>query len=125
MMMVGRFLRNSGCCAALAALLMGCSGGAKGSSASGGSAGITGSGGSGTGGGSAAGGSATGGSATGGNGGGFPAGGYGNGPAPGSCSAVLSDRVRITETDVGVAYAYNEVDNNGPRLGLTPLMISP
>jgi hypothetical protein len=33
--------------------------------------------------------------------------------------------VRVTETDVGVAYAYNEVDNNGPNLGLTPLAISP
>ncbi len=33
--------------------------------------------------------------------------------------------MRITETDVGVAYAYNEVDNNGANLGLTPLAISP
>jgi len=37
----------------------------------------------------------------------------------------LSDRVRITEIDVGVSYAYNEVDNNGAALGLTPLAISP
>jgi hypothetical protein len=33
--------------------------------------------------------------------------------------------VRITEIDVGVTYAYNEVDNNGASLGLTPLAISP
>jgi hypothetical protein len=32
--------------------------------------------------------------------------------------------VRITEIDVGVAYDYNEVDNNGAALGLTPLAIS-
>ena len=31
--------------------------------------------------------------------------------------------MRVTETDLGVAYAYNEVDNNGPNLGLTPLAI--
>jgi hypothetical protein len=37
----------------------------------------------------------------------------------------LSSRVRITEIDVGVTYAYNEVDNNGAGLGLTPLAISP
>jgi hypothetical protein len=37
----------------------------------------------------------------------------------------LSSRVRITEIDVGVAYAYNEVDSLGPALGLTPLAISP
>jgi len=44
---------------------------------------------------------------------------------PGSCTSDLSSRVRITETDLGVAYAYNEVDNNGAALGLTPLAISP
>jgi hypothetical protein len=33
--------------------------------------------------------------------------------------------VRITEVDLGVAYDYNEVDNNGAALGLTPLAISP
>jgi hypothetical protein len=32
--------------------------------------------------------------------------------------------VRITEIDLGVAYDYNEVDNNGAALGLTPLAIS-
>jgi hypothetical protein len=45
--------------------------------------------------------------------------------AVGSCAAPLADRVRVTEIDVGVAYAYNEVDNNGAALGLTPLSISP
>ncbi len=33
--------------------------------------------------------------------------------------------MRITEIDVGVTYAYNEVDNNGAALGQTPLAISP
>jgi hypothetical protein len=33
--------------------------------------------------------------------------------------------VRITQVDVGIAYDYNEVDNNGAALGLTPLAISP
>jgi hypothetical protein len=33
--------------------------------------------------------------------------------------------VQITEIDVGTAYDYNEVDNNGAALGLTPLAISP
>jgi hypothetical protein len=47
-----------------------------------------------------------------------------SGAAPGDCSGELATRVQITETDVGVAYAYNEVDNNGPNLGLTPLMIA-
>jgi hypothetical protein len=42
-----------------------------------------------------------------------------------ACSSGLSSRVRITEIDVGVTYAYNEVDNNGAALGLTPLAISP
>jgi hypothetical protein len=42
-----------------------------------------------------------------------------------ACSSALADRVRITEIDVGVSYAYNEVDNNGAALGLTPLAISP
>jgi hypothetical protein len=31
----------------------------------------------------------------------------------------------VTEVDVGMAYQYNEVDNNGAGLGLTPLSISP
>lgn len=44
---------------------------------------------------------------------------------PGSCTSDLATRVRVTETDLGVAYAYNEVDNNGAALGLTPLAISP
>jgi len=42
-----------------------------------------------------------------------------------ACSSDLSTRVRITEIDVGATYAYNEVDNNGAALGLTPLAISP
>ena len=45
--------------------------------------------------------------------------------SPGSCTSDLASRVRVTETDLGVAYAYNEVDNNGAALGLTPLAISP
>ena len=44
---------------------------------------------------------------------------------PGSCTSDLATRVRVTETDLGVAYAYNEVDNNGAALGLTPLALSP
>jgi hypothetical protein len=47
------------------------------------------------------------------------------GTSGGACSSALSDRVRITEVDVGATYAYNEVDNNGAALGLTPLAISP
>jgi hypothetical protein len=43
----------------------------------------------------------------------------------GACSSALSSRVRITEVNVGIAYQYNEVDNNGAALGLTPLAISP
>ena len=43
----------------------------------------------------------------------------------GSCASALSARVRITEIDVGATYGYNEVDNNGPNLGLTPLAIAP
>jgi len=31
----------------------------------------------------------------------------------------------VTEIDVGASYAYNEVDNNGANLGLTPLALSP
>ncbi len=54
--------------------------------------------------------------------------GLGGGPgaagAPG-CATSLANRVRVTEIDVGVTYAYNEVDNNGAALGLTPLAISP
>jgi len=51
-------------------------------------------------------------------------GGPGAGGAP-ACSTPLSARVKVTEIDVGVTYAYNEVDNNGAALGLTPLAISP
>ncbi|HLK91302.1 MAG TPA: hypothetical protein VKZ18_15500, partial [Polyangia bacterium] len=51
--------------------------------------------------------------------------GSGGSSATGSCASALSDRVRITEIDVGASYAYNEVDNNGAALGLTPLAISP
>ncbi|HEY4393793.1 MAG TPA: hypothetical protein VGP64_07005 [Polyangia bacterium] len=47
------------------------------------------------------------------------------GTSGGACSSALSDRVRITEVDVGATYAYNEVDSNGAGLGLTPLAISP
>lgn len=43
----------------------------------------------------------------------------------GSCASALGDRIRVTEVDVGVSYAYNEVDNNGANLGLTPLALSP
>src|SRR6185437_4834984 len=71
------------------------------------------------------GGSGTGGSAKGGGGSG---GGSATGGATGDggvCSSALADRVRITEIDVGASYAYNEVDNNGAGLGLTPLAISP
>ncbi|HTB61868.1 MAG TPA: hypothetical protein VLC06_28605 [Polyangia bacterium] len=49
----------------------------------------------------------------------------GTGGATMACSSALSDRVRITEIDVGASYAYNEVDNNGAALGLTVLAISP
>src|SRR3954447_12657075 len=55
----------------------------------------------------------------------IPDGGYGSSGDGGVCSAALVDRVRITEIDVGASYAYNEVDNNGAGLGLTPLAISP
>ena len=65
--------------------------------------------------------SGSGGTVTGGSGG-KPAGGGGS---PGSCAGALGDRIRVTEIDVGTAYAYNEVDNNGANLGLTPLAISP
>ena len=49
----------------------------------------------------------------------------------GTTGAAASPRARpilraasaITEIDVGATYAYNEVDNNGPNLGLTPLAI--
>jgi hypothetical protein len=50
---------------------------------------------------------------------------FGPSPDGGACSTALSDRVRITEVDVGIAYQYNEVDNNGAGLGLTPLALSP
>ncbi len=55
----------------------------------------------------------------------IPDGGYGPSGDGGVCSSALSDRVRITEIDVGATYAYNEVDNNGAALGLTLLAISP
>jgi hypothetical protein len=55
----------------------------------------------------------------------IPDGGYGPSGDGGVCSSALADRVRITEIDVGASYAYNEVDNNGAGLGLTPLAISP
>jgi hypothetical protein len=42
-----------------------------------------------------------------------------------SCGTSLASRVRVTEIDVGATVAYNEVDNNGAALGLTPLAISP
>ena len=83
----------------------------------------SGSGGSGTGGSASATGGATG---TGGSPGvPVPDGGYGPSGDGGVCSSALSDRVRVTEIDVGASYAYNEVDNNGAGLGLTPLAISP
>ncbi|MGD0674875.1 MAG: hypothetical protein ABSC94_05615 [Polyangiaceae bacterium] len=41
------------------------------------------------------------------------------------CSSSLASRVRVTDVDVGIRYAYDEVDNNGAALGLTPLVISP
>src|SRR6185295_17283935 len=74
------------------------------------------------------GGTGGGGAGGGGAGGAAGAGGGGTGGAGGAttaCSSALSSRVRVTEVDVGVAYAYNEVDNNGPNLGLTVLAISP
>src|SRR6185312_3635141 len=49
----------------------------------------------------------------------------GTGGTPAACTSALSSRVRVTEIDVGASYAYNEVDNNGAALGLTPLAISP
>src|ERR1700685_1932695 len=50
---------------------------------------------------------------------------FGSSGDGGPCSTALSSRVKITEVDVGIAYQYNEVDNNGAALGLTPLAISP
>lgn len=113
-------------------------GGASTGGASTGGASTGGSGGAGTGGAAGSGGvrPGSGGAAPGGAGG-TAAGGKGSGgsPAtggsgvdagpPGSCTSDLASRVRVTETDLGVAYAYNEVDNNGAALGLTPLAISP
>lgn len=49
----------------------------------------------------------------------------GGGGSAGSCTSSLAARIRVTEVDVGVSYAYNEVDNNGANLGLTPLALSP
>src|SRR5580658_5634113 len=54
-----------------------------------------------------------------------PDGGYGSSGDGGACTGSLSSRVRITAVDLGIAYQYNEVDNNGAGLGLTPLAISP
>jgi len=55
-----------------------------------------------------------------------PDGGFGSSGDGGACTSTsLSSRIRITEVDVGTAYDYNEVDSNGPALGLTPLAISP
>jgi hypothetical protein len=50
---------------------------------------------------------------------------FGPSPDGGACSSALSSRVRITQVDVGIPYLYNEVDNNGAALGLTPLALSP
>jgi hypothetical protein len=52
-------------------------------------------------------------------------GGFGGSISGGACTGALGDRIRTTEIDVGVSYAYNEVDNNGAGLGLTPFAISP
>jgi hypothetical protein len=86
-------------------------------------------GGNGSGGSTAAGGSSVTGGSTGTGGGGpgvpIPDGGYGPSGDGGVCTSALSERVRITEIDVGASYAYDEVDNNGAALGLTPLAISP
>lgn len=61
------------------------------------------------------------------SGGGFstPDGGFGSSGDGGACASSLSSRVRITTITVATAYDYNEVDNNGAALGLTPLAISP
>ena len=105
-------------------------GGATGKGGTTGSGGTTGTGGVATGGATGAGGASTGGatgqagsSGTGAQGG--STGTTGTGGTPATCTSALSSRVRISEIDVGVTYAYNEVDNNGASLGLTPLAISP
>ena len=54
-----------------------------------------------------------------------PGSGGATGGSTASCSGALGDRIRVTEIDVGASYAYNEVDNNGANLGLTPLALSP
>jgi hypothetical protein len=94
-----------------------------GADSGGSSSGSTSSGGSGSGGPSSSG--SSGGASTSSGGVTTPDGGYGSSGDGGACSSTLSSRVRITEVDVGSAYAYNEVDSNGPTLGLTPLAISP
>src|SRR5579863_5585675 len=71
------------------------------------------------------GGSGTGGAASGTGGSGSGGSSATGGTSGGACSSALSARVKITEVDVGATYAYNEVDNNGAALGLTPLAISP
>ncbi|HEY4185874.1 MAG TPA: hypothetical protein VGP07_12450, partial [Polyangia bacterium] len=96
------------------------SGGATGQ---GGSSGRTGSGGAAGSGGATSSGGATG--TTGAAGAAGSGGATGAGGAPSACGSALSSRVRVTEIDVGVSYAYNEVDNNGASLGLTPFAISP
>jgi hypothetical protein len=99
-------------------------GAATGGTAVGGSTtGGTSSGGAGPAGGNPSGGKATGGSLA--SGGTTGTGGSTGTAGTSACSSTLSSRVRITETDIGVAYLYNEVDNNGAALGLTPLAISP
>jgi hypothetical protein len=65
------------------------------------------------------------GSSGGGSDGPVPDGGYGSSGDGGACSSSLSARVRVTDVDLGIAYAYSEVDNNGATLGLTPLALSP
>jgi hypothetical protein len=105
--------------------------GGTGGSAAGGAGGAAGAGGAGGGAGASGGGGAggVGGDAGSGGDGGSgvptPDGGYGSSGDGGACSSALSSRVRITEVDVGIKYDYNEVDNNGAALGLTPLAISP
>src|SRR5450755_2966267 len=130
-------VRRNAASVALCLVSLGCASsssqdGGTGGSASGGngSGGSTGTGGGiGTGGTGTATGGSTGTGASTGTGGGpgvpIPDGGYGPSGDGGVCSSALSDRVRITEIDVGASYAYNEVDNNGAGLGLTVLAISP
>src|SRR5580692_8521894 len=121
LMVASRFAPGSwlalGCCLALSA---GCGSSKLQTSGAGGTgAGATGAGGAGA--------TGPGGAGAGGGNPGVPVpdGGYGSSGDGGVCSSALADRVRITEIDVGTTYDYNEVDNNGAALGLTPLAISP